>query len=173
MLFRDARECEARATRLGIRLLVTDRSDPERNEAPFVRFSIEQTEYVAIAIARRIVSWLGEFTECEFWISEFGIWPAREDFNLYCRLRSTYADTRELHEAPAHLFFDKEQQDLATFLGIAIQFGWGGHLIPNPTAAYVFLSHDGWIHVESSVSMSRTIGDLQELEIQFDSSSDE
>jgi hypothetical protein len=133
-----------------------------------VRFSIEHVPNAKIALARLFVSWLGEFQDCEFWISEFGIWPSWEDWNLYLRLRSSHGDSRELSEAPAHLFSAVEKDDLTTYLNVAIQSGWGGHIIPNPARTYLFLSHDGWVHVSSDECHEKIKENLEEFEIDYE-----
>jgi hypothetical protein len=53
--------------------------------------------------------------------------PLSQNDHLYYRLRSSYGDNRELNLAPGHLFLGFEGSDLATFLDLAIQFGWGVH----------------------------------------------
>jgi hypothetical protein len=168
MIFRSVDDCKRRAHDLRVRLIAEDLSLSSPLDTPFVRFSIEEVPNARIALARTFVQWLGDFQDCEFWISEFGIWPSSEDRNLYRRLRSTYGDSRELYDAPAHLFDAHEKSDLETYLAIAMQFGWGGHIIPNEPESYLFLSHDSWLHVASTKAHERIKIDLSELEIEYE-----
>lgn len=168
MLLRSVEDCKLRAHDLGVRLAAVDSPPTTGSELPYVHFSLDAVPYAEIALARKFVSWLGEYRDCEFWISEFGIWPSREDWNLYTRLRNSYGDSRELFEAPAHLFGAQESEDLATFLSIAIQFGWGGHIVPDPPGTCFFLSHDGWVHVSSMEALALIESDLDELEIAYE-----
>src|SRR5688572_27671304 len=168
MIFRSADDCKSRALELGVRLLDVDSSPLTGEDVAWVRFSIEHLPNAKIALARLFVSWLGEFQDCEFWISEFGIWPSWEDRNLYQRLRRTHGDFRELHEAPAHLFEIGEKADLETYLGVALLFGWGGHILADPLRVYLYLSHDGWLHVAAREALGRIRSDLDEYKIEYE-----
>jgi hypothetical protein len=167
MIFRSADEFKRRAAKLGISRFPDESPSPLNDEVPFIRFSIEGLPNARIALARMLVSWFGEFRDCEFWISEFGIWPSSEDRNLYRRLRSSHGDSRELYEAPAHLFEFSEKPDLETYLGVAMLFGWGGHVVPDPLRVYLYLSHDGWLHVAAREGLGKTRSDLDEFEIEY------
>ena len=79
------------------------------------------------------------------WITEWGIWPSSENWHLYDRLRHTYGDLCQLHEAPGHLFMDYEAEDLASFLQIAMLNGWGGYLLTTRNDVNAFFSHDEYI----------------------------
>jgi hypothetical protein len=167
MIFRSADEFKRRAAKLGISRFPDESPSPLNDEVPFIRFSIEGLPNARIALARMLVSWFGEFRDCEFWISEFGIWPSSEDRNLYRRLRSSHGDSRELYEAPAHLFEFSEKPDLETYLGVAMLFGWGGHVVPDPLRVYLYLSHDGWLHVAAREGLGKIRSDLDEFEIEY------
>jgi hypothetical protein len=113
------------------------------------------------------VSWLGPFRNTLLWVTEYGIWPSSENNHLYYRLRQSYGDQRKLQEAPGHEFVAEELADLTSFLDLTIQFGWGAHLLSTPTAAYIFISHDEWILVQSDTQKSRIIHDLESLACRF------
>jgi len=59
------------------------------------------------------------------------VWKSSENWQLYYRLRQSYADFRLLHEAPGHLFLDYEEPDFISFLQLVLQNGWDAHLLPN------------------------------------------
>jgi hypothetical protein len=61
-----------------------------------------------------------------------------------------------------------EKDELATYLSVAIQFGWGGHIVPNPPRTYLFLSHDGWVHAASKDFHEKIQQDLDEFEIAYE-----
>lgn len=170
MIFRSADECKRRAAGLGISDFPVEGPSLWNDEVPFIRFSIEDLPNPRIVLARLFVRWFGEFRDCEFWISEFGIWPHSEDRNLYRRLRRSYGDFRELYEAPAHLFKFSEKADLETYLGIAMLFGWGGHILTDPLRVYLYLSHDGWLHVAAREALGKVRSDLDEFEIEYEAS---
>ena len=79
------------------------------------------------------------------WITEWGIWPTSENWHLYYRLRQTYSDHRLLDEAPGHLFLEHETEDLASFMQIAMQNGWGSYILTDANYVNAFFSHDEYI----------------------------
>jgi hypothetical protein len=168
MNFTSFEDCRIRAADLGVVFTRADRGKADLPSGTSIRFSVEEAPYAAIALARKFASWLGDFTDCELCVTEFGIWPSREDLNLYRRLRLSYGDQQHLADAPGHLFNASEPDDLSTFLAIAIQFGWGGYVVPKPCAVSMFLSHDGWISVASHHGSQKIEADLNVLEIEYE-----
>jgi hypothetical protein len=168
MIFRNAEQAAHRAQSLGITVVEEgDQSSPLARK-PFVRAWIENATNARIAIARTLVSWLGNFSDCELLVSEFGIWPSSEDENLYQRLRAAYGGTGELYEAPAHFFAANEIVDLESFVHVTLLFGWGGYVIPNPPTTYLFISHDGWVLAQSSEGHSKITADLERMGIEYE-----
>lgn len=92
-------------------------------------------------------SFLEPYDECLLWVTLHGVWSSSENWHLFYRLRETYGERRPLHQAPGHLFLDHESADLATFIGLALQFGWDFHLLPAPAYATAFISHDEFMHL--------------------------
>jgi hypothetical protein len=58
------------------------------------------------------------------------------------RLRSSYGESRQLSDAPGHLFLKHEGADLATFIQLSVANGWDFHLLPAPAWKGAFVSHD-------------------------------
>ena len=56
------------------------------------------------------------------------VWGSNNNWHLYYRLRQSYGDRLLMWEAPGHLFLDYEMEDLATFLHVAMLFGWDADL---------------------------------------------
>lgn len=69
---------------------------------------------------------------------------------MFYKLRETYGEKRLLNEAPGHLFQKYEQADLATFIQLAILFGWDFHLCFSPGWGRGFFSHDEWFELFST-----------------------
>lgn len=165
MFFKNKSECEQWA-----RLLQVDEERIQKN-APFiesdrgVRFVVENDRHRSLAIAKRVVSWLGDFGSCLFWIHEYGIWPSSENWHLYYALRASYGDRRQLGEAPGHFVLEHEKTDLVTLVDIAIRFGWGAHILPAPISTYAYLSHDGWMHIETKTGQEQILKDLEGLSL--------
>ena len=168
MVFRTPTECKKLARLQGFH------EEEFEGEGPFhktcstsIRLLIDQPSVSSIVLARHLVSWLEPFQSNLLWVTEYGIWPSSENNHLYYRLRQSYGDFRELHEAPGHEFNGEESADLTSFIDLTIQFGWGAHLLSSPTAAYIFISHDEWILVQSDSEKTRIIRDLESLACRF------
>lgn len=119
----------------------------------------------SIVLARKIVDWIGPAYRCLFWITEHGAWPSSENEHLYYRLRSSYGDARSLVEAPGHDFLSYERADLVTYLSLAIEFGWGGFLLPSKhqSAKLAFLSHDEWFRIERPLDADKVLAEASAL----------
>lgn len=74
------------------------------------------------------------------WMTEWSIWD--ENWHLYYKLRQSYRDLRQLHEAPGHLFHKHEAADLTSFLQVSMLNGWGGYLLTHANYVNLFFSHD-------------------------------
>lgn len=84
------------------------------------------------------------------WITEWGIWPSSENWQLYYNLRHGAGDSRQLHEAPGHLFLADEADDLASFAQVAMTNGWGGYILSEANRVNAFFSHDEYIEFFAS-----------------------
>ncbi len=112
-----------------------------RDAARWVRGPIATT----VIFARMVEQALRPREACLLWVTETGIWRSSENLHLYYRLRQSYGDTRQLHEAPAHLFLDYEADDLVSFIQLATLNGWDAHILPTVGYASAFVSHDEFI----------------------------
>lgn len=90
--------------------------------------------------------WIASHLTCGqptlLWITEWGIWPSSENWHLYYKLRQTYDDHRLLEEAPGHLLFGHETEDLVSFLEISLLNGWGGYVLTQANYVNAFFSHN-------------------------------
>lgn len=170
MFFRTEQESRSRAQDLGIALADAGGESLLKVSAGVraIRFNIDGCSHAPIALAKTFVAWLGDFSDCLLWVCEFGIWPSREDLNVYYRLRASYGDLRQLSEASGHLFFTHERSDIGSFLSLAIQFGWGAHVLTGPSWTYMFLSHDGWMLAASEMFHNQIITDLEARSISYE-----
>jgi hypothetical protein len=115
------------------------------------------------ALAKYLASSAPNPREQCLWITDYGIWPSSENLHLYYKVRAAYGDTRRIGEAPAHLFLGHEQADLTSFLHLALDNGWGGHLVSSPPWLVAHVSHDGWIVIETSENPVSTARALEKL----------
>jgi len=102
-------------------------------------------------------SWLMQYlagilpskSERLLWITQWGVWPSSENWPLYRRLRASFGDQGDLAEAPGHLFSKDEVDDLASFLQLAVLFGWEGYVLTDWDRAGIFFSHDEWFEIRA------------------------
>jgi|SRR5665213_2134520 len=97
----------------------------------------------------------GEITfrqPCLMRVTEWNIWESNNNWHLYYRLRQSYGDLLLINEAPGHLFLNHEMEDLASFLHVAMLFGWDAELRPQAHYFAACLSHDGFIDVQASTA---------------------
>ena len=169
MFFKTDKECSELARFLGFDPeALAKQQFPPSTSPNVIRLSIEDSRRAAYVLAKRLVSWLGPFRGCLLWVTEYGIWPSSENRHLYYRLRASYGDLRELQAAPGHEFLDYETADLVTFVDLVIQFGWGAYLLPIVGQACIFISHDGWVQVESESDKDRILSDIQTLGLPYE-----
>jgi hypothetical protein len=116
---------------------------------------VQTPEYLSIALppesgrllcAARIVAYRPAFRErCLLRVKEWDIWPSSNNWHLYYQLRRSLGDNRTIDEAPGHLFLEHEMEDLATYLHLAMLFGWDAELRPDAPYISGLLSHDGFL----------------------------
>ena len=98
-------------------------------------------------MSRWIAEYLEPFDECLLWVTLWDVWNSAENFHLYYRLRESYGDRRQLSAGPGHLFGCHEGSDLATFIQLAIIFGWDFYLLTSPEYQTAFVSHDEFMQL--------------------------
>ena len=162
MRFTSTTECEEWLRSQGVD---PEAPSPDPGERNVVKLFFEEDRHRSFYLAKTLVSWLGNFESCLLWINEYGIWPSSEDLHLYYRLRTSYGDGRRLREAPGHLFSGDEKADLVSCLNLAIQFGWGGHIVPKPAATRIVFSHDSWALVESETMLAAIVKEIEEMSL--------
>ena len=169
MFFKTLTESQELAKLLGFDLDdLEKRTESDYALRSSIAVTIEGTPVSTFALAKATVSWLGNVRGSLLWVTEYGIWPSRENRHLYFRLRSSYGDQHDLPAAPGHYFLDFEMPDLVTYLDLCLQFGWGAHLLSTPNWASVWLSHDGWMRVESESRLELVARDLQGFGLTYD-----
>lgn len=124
---------------------LTDRNREKPDLTPGLR--VERIDYPSefyqvFFFARWIASELTYRRPALLFITEWGIWPSSENWQLYYKLRQTYGDNRLLQEAPGHLFLEHEAEDLASFLQLSMLNGWGGYVLTEANYVNAFFSHD-------------------------------
>ena len=80
-------------------------------------------------------------------INEFGIWPSSEDLYQYYTIRKANNDFGDLGNSPGHLFGALETEKFFTFLGMALDFGWGGIIAGEGDEISMSFNHDGRVAI--------------------------
>jgi hypothetical protein len=145
-------------------ILLDARGLPERKNPDFATADF----YVPPAGARH--AWLARFvaqkmrpwSTCLLWVTEWTIWESSNNWPLYNRLRSAYAEERSIEDAPGHLFSDMEADDLANFLQLGLSFGWDMHVLNADGNSQLFASHDEWLRIglTDSTKIDEIAGEL-------------
>lgn len=117
--------------------------------------------YQFFAVARAIAHSITFRQLTLLWVTEWGIWPSSENWQLYYKLRQTYGDFQLLQDVPGHLFLEYESEDLSTFLQLAMLNGWGGYILTEANYVNAFFSHDEYI--EFFTSTPENLSDLRPL----------
>jgi hypothetical protein len=127
-------------------LALRTRVRPDRDKSlPVERFEYPNEAHRFFPIANAIAHSITYRQPTLLWVTEWGIWPSSENWQLYYRLRQTYGDLQLLQDAPGHLFLEYESEDLSTFLQLAMLSGWGGYVLTEANHVNVFFSHDEYI----------------------------
>lgn len=103
------------------------------------------------SFASAVADWFTPFSLSVLLVTEFGIWPSRENLHLFQKLRLAYSENKPLFLAPGHLFLDFEKQDLVSLLHLCLLFGWSGILASNQSKV-VYFSHDEWVGLSGEES---------------------
>lgn len=151
MFFRTSDECLKIANLSGLSFDVDKQEILANGESwPSVVMSLRDHDFNrTYFIARMLVKLLVHDTQTMLWITEFGIWPSSENRHLYYLVRRTYGDFRAICEAPGHLFLKHEQEDLITFVQLAILSKWGGYVFGLNNENILALSHDKYATILS------------------------
>lgn len=115
------------------------------------RFEYPNEAYRFFPVASAIAHSITYRQPTLLWVTEWGIWPSSENWQLYYKLRQTYGDLQLLHDAPGHLFLEYEAEDLSTFLQLAMLNGWGGYILTEANYVNAFFSHDEYIDFYTSI----------------------
>ena len=139
MQFYTQQECEDWLTR-------RERIRPDQDKSLLAeRFNFPSEGYRFFPIAKAIAQSITYRQATLLWVTEWGVWPSSENWQLYYKLRQSYSDFRLLQDVPGHLFLEYESEDFSTFLQVAMLSGWGGYVLTAANYVNAFFSHDEYI----------------------------
>ena len=128
--------------------------DPTLEHRARLTYVEEPAHGVAVRplVVAAILDALGDWEECLLWVTLWGVWGATEDWPLYYGLRGNLRERRSLDDAPGHLALAGDRALLATFLRLALNHAWEGHVFAakgGDTYTRAFISHDEWASLAS------------------------
>jgi hypothetical protein len=147
MFFKSKDECASLLETLGHSttfLEALKRNDPS---SASLRVNVSDDATRVLWLARALPRWLRFGSGWLLWLTEYGIWPSRENLHLLCQLRASYGERRSYVDSPGHEFLSYEGADLQSYLTLLMLFGMGGYLVAIGGPGVVFLSHDGWMQI--------------------------
>lgn len=147
MKFLTKHEAEALAVARGYRIDVDEALESCKD---FYSFAFPSHRTGMAVLAQQMTDLLDDFDSALFLVTEWGIWPASEDRNLFDRFRQALGLNAAFPDYVGQLFDSADAKDLATFLHLIIAFSWGGFLFlvgENDRKLGIFISHDEWARI--------------------------
>lgn len=92
-----------------------------------------------IALARNAVELTG-FHGGLIWIHEWGVRP--HDMNLFVAIRNQLGETRDIFDAPGHLFLESETPESVSIFTLCLAFLWDVVFVNSSGTAVLAFSHD-------------------------------
>jgi hypothetical protein len=83
------------------------------------------------------------------YVSGWSIWPSAENLDLFYGYRRALGETRQLIEAPFHVFESTERDALISILCMVLYFIWDAWVFDIEKHALIRISHDEWLEVLS------------------------
>ena len=127
------------------------------------RFSVPKQAGKHLWFSRFIEKSIRPWSRCLLWVTDWEIWQSSVNWHLYYRVRDSYGERRLVEEAPAHLFLDFEENDLASFVQFGLGAGWNMHVLTREDYGRVFISHDEWVEfaMKDELELRRITKDLE------------
>lgn len=127
--------------------VVAKAMEPTAREVVPFRKNREALLYSARVLADAILSPWGGDMETLLWVADTTVGASNTDWNVYYRMRRSFGDLRQLHEAPGHVFLDYERGDLVSFMYLGILSGWDFYVVGQANDLSVDVSHDGFFDI--------------------------
>ena len=92
-----------------------------------------------------MVHWVGRYEQALLWVTD---WPfyLPEEMALVQALRRSHQDSRQLIDAPGHLFDWTELEELGGWVTLTLAWGWDAYLFANPFTGRMFqTSHEDFV----------------------------
>lgn len=99
------------------------------------------------ALAKQLVSHFVDEKEGLLWIKDWAAWPNSANMNLFYGYRKSLSESRQLMEAPFHVFSSQDAQSLESLLDLTLYFYWDAILLGSSQDIVLTVSNDEIIEV--------------------------
>jgi hypothetical protein len=131
---------------------------PEFLNSARLEFNTKGNEEHQDIIVENFLGGMTEWDECLVVITLLGVWPSAEDWPRFYNWRSSNGSRFSVSDAPGHLFYSTDILELKLLLTQIFEFGWEGYMLfkscQSKVDTIVFISHDGWLKVNSNLSFT-------------------
>jgi hypothetical protein len=90
-------------------------------------------------------------------ITDFGVFSASENRELFHGYRRSLGVEQEIHEKPAHIFDEGENIELYCILSMVLYFIWGSIVVNESKQIIIYISHDEFIDIYIRRNCNRDI----------------
>ena len=114
---------------------------PERSDADF-KFEIPPDAQKRVYLVNQAMEIFEREPVFLVWFANWSVWPSGQRMHVFDRLRMSYGETRQLLDAPGHLFNGTEIDDATSFVTVAALFLWDCYVVNPARSKLLYLSHD-------------------------------
>jgi hypothetical protein len=129
-----------------------------------VRFLTDRKQSVVEALIRHIVGY-DAFDEGIVWITDWPLYKP-DEMAVITRFRGSIGESRQLIDAPGHIFGAKETPDCIGCFNLCVQYFWDALLFVPTSGLLIFNSHDGFQYASSLSESGRA--ELQSIVTNYD-----
>ena len=98
-----------------------------------------------VGLARIIANIFLECGPALLWITDTGIYSSAEHMDLFVRYRLSYGETRNVVDAPVHIFEAEDRDAFMSFLCLGLFFYWNLEIMSQEQSLAMTISHDEWL----------------------------
>lgn len=145
--------------------LIDSKANLTLSDYQVVNYVIPVDDRTKASLATTVASFFKNDSEVLFWINEFGMGPTSEDLTLFSGFRNSLGESRELNEAPGHLFSKDDLPTIVSLLSMVLFFAWGAILAPISAKYLIEISHNGiiTIYAMEKESLKQELSDLEKV----------
>jgi hypothetical protein len=89
-------------------------------------------------------------SEAVIYISEWGVWPSSENFELFDPYRLSKGEARSLSDASVHVFDSADVESFVSILCMILYFVWDAEIFDAEGKCLITISHDEWLEIRTN-----------------------